>query len=188
LKIWSTLKLDSSYRPIQVISALEAFAMVYTGRAQLIEAYANEYFHSVSDNFPIPSIIVVCKYVRKTKFRLRCNRRNVFWRDRYRCQYCGIVNEGKVMTLDHVIPRSRGGMKVWQNVVTCCHPCNQRKGDMLLNECGMVLQRAPALPSPYMFRTLDRASTPQSWIPYLPRKRKQGTPDHSPINEFNNAN
>ena len=181
MKIRSTLKLDSSYRPIQVVSALEAFAMVYTGRAQLVEAYTDEYFHSVTDKFPIPSIIVVSKYVRKTKFRLRCNRKNVFWRDRHQCQYCGVVHEGKVLTLDHVIPRSRGGLKVWQNVVTCCHRCNQRKGDMLLADCGMILRRAPALPSPYMFRTLDRSSTPQSWIPYLPHKRQQGMSDHPPL-------
>ena len=155
--------------------------MVYTGRAQLIETYEGEHFRSISQHFPIPSVIVIPRYVRKDRFRLRCNRKNVFWRDCYECQYCGEVNEGKTLTLDHVIPRSRGGRKAWQNVVTCCRRCNQKKGDKLLKDCGMVLRKAPALPSPYIFRTVERLDTPANWTPYLQAKATLIPLEHSPL-------
>jgi 5-methylcytosine-specific restriction endonuclease McrA len=167
LKIRSTLKLDSSYRPIQIIDALEAFGMIYLERATIVEVYHNEYIRSAHDRFPIPSVIVVKKYIRKDRFRMRCNRKNVFWRDRYSCQYCGSVHEGKDLTLDHVVPRSRGGLKVWQNVVTCCRRCNQKKGDKYLEGSGMSLLKKPIHPSPYIFRSVERLDAPGDWIPYL---------------------
>ena len=94
----------------------------------------------------------------------KISRRALFARDGWRCQYCG--STGK-LTLDHVVPRSRGGDSVWENVVTSCAPCNLRKGDRLLEEVHMRLIAAPRPPAPALFVTLSAPSIPDRWQPYL---------------------
>ena len=160
-----TLKLDSSYRPVQVIDALDAFGMVYLGRANLVEVYDDQYFHSINEKFPIPCIISVNCYVRKSTINLRCNRKNIFWRDRNICQYCSKKYDSKLLTLDHVTPRSKGGPKTWENIVTCCHSCNQKKGDKLPIDAGMKPIKPPKAPSPHIFHTIEDLH--DKWLIYL---------------------
>jgi len=167
LSKWRTLKLDSSFRPVQIISAFDAFCMVYMGRANIVEVYEGEFFHSAYKKFPIPSVIALKRYVRRGKLRLRCNRKNVFWRDRCTCQYCGNIFEPKELTIDHVTPRSRGGPKVWENVVASCRPCNQKKGSKLPYEANMHPITSPTVPSAHIFHTVERKSVHKKWLPYL---------------------
>jgi 5-methylcytosine-specific restriction endonuclease McrA len=95
----------------------------------------------------------------------KISRRALFARDGWRCVYCG---EGGVrLTLDHVVPRSRGGDSVWENVVTSCAPCNLRKGNRLLGEAAMVLRKAPKPPAPALFIRLAAPRVPTAWQPYL---------------------
>ena len=89
---------------------------------------------------------------------------SVVARDGYRCQYCG---DHARLTIDHVIPRSRGGSSQWDNIVTACAPCNLRKGNRLPHEAGMQIRSAPSVPSPQLFLTLGAATVPDCWGTYL---------------------
>jgi 5-methylcytosine-specific restriction endonuclease McrA len=98
----------------------------------------------------------------------RISRRALFARDGWRCVYCG--DSAGRLTLDHVVPRSRGGDSVWENVVTACAPCNLRKGDRLLEETHMHLPRPPRAPSPVLFISLALHRVPDAWLRYLPAR------------------
>lgn len=162
-----TLKLDSSYRPIQVIDIYEAFSMIYTERANLVEVYDNKFIRSVSESYPMPSVISINRYVNFSKITLNCNKNNVFWRDSYTCQYCGRHFPENYLTLDHVTPRSKGGPKSWENIVTACKKCNQIKGNQLPREAGMIPINFPKHPSSHIFHTVRRELVHNKWLPYL---------------------
>jgi 5-methylcytosine-specific restriction endonuclease McrA len=95
----------------------------------------------------IPQVIVLARYQRNPPRTVRFNRRNIYIRDRYQCQYCGASPDRENLTIDHVSPRSRGGRSVWENVVTACAACNAKKGDRLPAECGMHPRTPPRCPS-----------------------------------------
>ena len=134
-----SLKLDAAWQPLEIISTYRAFNMCYSGRAKVVSS-------SSIDGLEIPSVIVLHKYVRKFPFRLSCNRKNVFWRDNCQCQYCGNVFKIDELTMDHVIPKSKGGKKVWENIVTSCSNCNSKKGSRTPEEANMPLLRRPYSP------------------------------------------
>ena len=162
-----TLKLDSSYRPVQIISAFEAFCMIYLDRANLVEVYDGEYYHSAYEKFPIPSVISLKRFINRDKLTLKCNRKNVFWRDQNICQYCGGHFPTDKLTLDHVTPRSKGGPKSWENIVTCCKRCNQVKGDKLPFQAGMKPLKQPSQPSSQIFHIVEKGKIHETWLPYL---------------------
>jgi len=95
----------------------------------------------------------------------KISRRALFARDGWRCMYCGTTS-GR-LTLDHVVPRSRGGDSVWENVVTSCAPCNMRKGNRLPDEIEMTLRKPPRAPAPVLFIHLATPKVPDGWQPYL---------------------
>ena len=112
-------------------------------------------------------MIRLLHYVRVPRaVKRRISRRALFARDGWNCVYCG--SSGGRLTLDHVIPRSRGGDSVWENVVTACAPCNLRKGDRLPEEVAMSLPRPPRAPAPVLFIRLATQRVPESWQQYLP--------------------
>jgi len=164
---YKALKLDSSYRPVQIVSSFEAFCMVFLGRANLIETYRDEYFHSSHERFLIPSVISLNRYIKRDKLNLKCNRKNVFWRDKNVCQYCSNKFPIDKLTLDHVTPRSKGGPKTWENIVTCCKKCNQIKGDKLPIEANMKPIKVPVQPSSHMFHMVEKKNIHETWLPYL---------------------
>lgn len=141
---YKTLKLDASWRPVAVTSATEALILVMSGKAQVLETWERK-ISSVNSSFALPAVIVLGKYVRKKKFKVRCTRKNVLWRDKHTCQYCGLG--GLRLTLDHVFPRSRGGIKTWTNIVAACIHCNQRKADKTPKEANMKLLKEPSKPT-----------------------------------------
>ena len=154
MKNWKVLKLDSSYRPIQVIDWTEAITMVFTGRAKVVEYRDGCYAHSASDKFQIPSVISINRYVKQARVTLRVSRRNLFIRDDYTCQYCSVRFPKGTLTIDHVTPKSAGGPKTWENIVTACRRCNQKKADHLPRDVGMFPKKTPRAPSPSMFYNL----------------------------------
>lgn len=103
--------------------------------------------HSPGFNLMLPRVIVLSRYHRNPPQRVKFNRRNIFLRDRYTCQYCGKAPKDDDMTIDHILPRSRGGVTTWDNVVLACTTCNIRKGNHLPTEIGMALLAAPKKPS-----------------------------------------
>ena len=158
-----TLKLDASYRPIEIIEGLKGFSMVYTGRAQVVENHT----HQLSALFYYPSVIVLKKYIRKKPVYLSPTRANIYWRDEHKCQYCAQTFEYNDLTLDHVIPKSRGGQKTWNNIVTCCKGCNQKKGPKTPSEASMTLLRKPDVPKFNVLRSQHGIKIPETWKNYL---------------------
>ena len=137
------LVLNSSFEPINVCAARRALVLVLKGVAAA-EEHANSHVHSARQSVPVPSVIRLLEYRRIPHQTRALSRKNILMRDRNTCQYCGEVMLPSDLTLDHVVPRSRGGNSTWENLVACCHPCNRRKGNRLLNEIDdMILLREP---------------------------------------------
>ena len=144
--VQQVLVLNASYEPLNVTTVRRAHVLVFKGKAEVIEELA-EPLRSATVTFPRPHVIRLVQYVRVPRtLQRKISRRALFARDGWRCMYCG-TNGGR-LTLDHVVPRSRGGESVWENVVTSCAPCNLRKGNRLLHEIAMTLHTTPRAPSP----------------------------------------
>ena len=159
------LVLNASYEPLNVCTVRRAHVLVYKGKAEVLEDLPRP-LRSASDTFRWPHVIRLIQYVRVPRaVKRKISRRALFARDGWRCQYCG-TSTGK-LTLDHVVPRSRGGDSVWENVVTSCGPCNLRKGNRLLEEARMDLIAHPRPPAPTLFVTLSAPRVPYVWQPYL---------------------
>ena len=158
------LVLNSSYEPLNVCSVRRAHVLVFKGKAEVV-SHSERLLRSATSNFPWPLVIRLLAYVRVPRvIHRRISRRALFARDGWRCQYCG---SGGRLTLDHVIPRSRGGDSVWENVVASCAPCNLRKGDRLPEEVEMHPRQKPRPPVPALFITLAAPAIPAGWQPYL---------------------
>jgi 5-methylcytosine-specific restriction endonuclease McrA len=161
-----TLVLNASYEPINVVSARRALTLVIRGSAH-VEKVSPYFVRTAKLAFRIPSVVRLLVYRRMPHRNRAVSRRGVLLRDRYTCQYCGRVLDARRLTLDHVIPRSRGGAGTWENLVACCHPCNNRKADRTPAEAGMQLARRPsAIGAHAKYRLLAGATEP-AWEPYL---------------------
>jgi 5-methylcytosine-specific restriction endonuclease McrA len=161
------LVLNASYEPLNVTSVRRAHVLVFKGKAEVIEELEQP-LRSASDTYAWPHVIRLVHYVRVPRaVQRKISRRALFARDGWRCVYCG-TGSGR-LTLDHVLPRSRGGESVWENVVTSCAPCNHRKGNRTLEEAAMSLQRLPRAPAPVLFIQLAAPKIPSRWQPYLGR-------------------
>ena len=158
-----TLVLDAAWQPINIIPAERAFGMVFSQRAQAVESYSQK----LCALFYYPSVIICKSYVRKNFVALYPTRANILWRDSYTCQYCKKTGTSRTLTLDHIIPKSRGGDKGWLNIVTACERCNQRKGDKTPPEASMSLIREPFVPKFNILRVLGLKETPEPWKKYL---------------------
>lgn len=160
------LVLNASYEPLNVCSVRRAHVLVWKGKAEIVESHDRP-LRSAAGAFVWPHVIRLLQYVRVPQaVKRRISRRALFARDGWRCVYCG--TSGGRLTLDHVVPRSRGGDSVWENVVTACAPCNLRKGDRTLEEAAMSLPRQPRAPAPVLFIRLAAARVPETWRQYLP--------------------
>ena len=161
---FKTLKLDAAYRPIEVINGTDALVMCLIGKARSIETY-DAVIRSATNMFKIPSVIVLSRIVKFRFNALHCNRKSVFKRDGHICQYCYKSFGEKELTLDHVLPKSRGGDKSWTNLVASCKKCNQKKGDKTPDEAGMKLLKVPKRPKSNI---VDSTSNNQKiWKDYI---------------------
>ena len=159
------LVLNASYEPLNVCSLRRAHVLVHKGKAEVIEELDRP-LRSASSTYRWPHVIRLVTYVRVPRLvQRKISRRALFARDGWRCVYCGTA-AGR-LTLDHVIPRSRGGDSSWENVVTSCAPCNLRKGDRLPHEIKMELPRVPRAPAPVLFIRLAAPRIPTGWERYL---------------------
>lgn len=159
-----TLLLNASYEPLGVIPVRRAVVLVLADKADVVAAGAGS-LRSARTSVPVPSVIRLRAYVRVPyRARLPLNRRNLLARDRGRCAYC----DGRGDTIDHVVPRSRGGEHVWENVVAACRPCNGRKDDRLLGELGWTLPFAPQAPTGWAYLLVGVATIDPAWSTWLP--------------------
>ncbi|NQV06505.1 HNH endonuclease [bacterium] len=158
------LVLNATYEPLSVVSIRRAVVLVVRDKAELVES-SDRIWSSERMQVPVPSVIRLRRYVRVPfQRRVPLNRRAVFARDGSHCQYCGAAAEN----LDHVMPRSRGGDHIWENVVAACRPCNTRKGDRTPEEAGMVLTMPPKVPRRHGWLLIGLGGPPDpSWMAYL---------------------
>ena len=134
------LVLNASYEPLNITSWRRAVVLLLKGKAEQLEHNGR----LVYSDFPLPSVIRLRQYIRIPYKEIPLTRRNILERDRCTCQYCNY--RGEQLTLDHIIPRSRGGRETWENLVAACVRCNVKKGNRTPKEAGMTLHRLPRRP------------------------------------------
>lgn len=166
----SCLLLSYDYTALRVIPVKQAFKLIFSDKAEIVSEFKDKVVKSVTRAFSIPSVIRLLNKF-KLKFNVRLTRKNILIRDRNRCRYCGKEDSSAALTLDHVLPRSRGGKFSWENIVTCCLDCNARKGDRTPEEAGMkIIGGMPDRLDMYEYiRCLLKTRLSQSaeWEPFL---------------------
>ena len=159
------LVLNQSYEPLTICRARRAIVLLYHGKAEMLENGVG-FIHTISDIFPLPSVIRLACMIRHPYRQKKLTRFEVFNRDRYTCQYCG--KETRHLTLDHVLPRYRSGEHTWENVVSACVPCNRRKAGRTPPEAGMRLTHTPSRPKGNSFVIPHQYhQTRDEWQKYL---------------------
>jgi 5-methylcytosine-specific restriction endonuclease McrA len=162
------LVLNASYEPVNICAARRALVLILKGVAAA-EAHAGDFLHASRRDYALPSVIRLLEYRRIPHQTRALSRKNILIRDRYTCQYCHKTFAGAELTLDHVIPRSRAGETSWENLVACCHACNNRKGSRTPEEAGVRLLRQPRPfslhTSRHLMRLVGRAD--EQWRKYL---------------------
>ncbi len=178
------LVLNRSFLPVHVTSVRRAFSLLYQGIACAVnEQYRTFDFDSWADLsvsvhddtiglvdrvMRVPRVILLVAYDRLPRRQVRFSRFNIYNRDRNTCQYCGAKFSRNELNLDHVVPRSQGGLSRWENVVCSCHACNRRKGGCTPDQAGMRLLRPPRRPewTPFMLETFSLRRY-KEWTPFL---------------------
>jgi len=158
------LVLNRDFSALTVCSVHRAVVLIHLHKAELVEALPGHFMRSPSTSFPWPSIVRLKMYVRVPYRRIMLSRKNILRRDGFRCQYCGNRDQ---LTVDHVVPKSRGGKDTWKNLVTACTSCNNKKGSRTPEEARMPLRRQPFRPSHVMFIRDYVGTVEDTWKPYL---------------------
>ncbi len=146
--------LNATYEPITIVSSKRALILYLEGKAMIVEEHPDLVVRSPNQTFPVPTSIVLKHFVKgRMVFRTKAllTQRNLFIRDQYTCQYCGRnkqqLKSSEFLTRDHVMPRHIGGRDIWENVVTCCNSCNNKKAYHLLEDINMTLLKIPTAPT-----------------------------------------
>ena len=163
-----TLLLSQGYEPIKVISWQRAITLLTLGKVEVIEEYDHE-IRAVSVVIKIPAVVRLLRAFRRHAKPVKFSRINIYARDGYRCQYCGTKCSISELTYDHVIPRAKGGKTTWDNIVTCCYPCNYAKGSRTPAEAKLSLRSTPVRPEwvPAVTIRVSTRSVPDAWRDYL---------------------
>jgi 5-methylcytosine-specific restriction endonuclease McrA len=162
------LVLNATFEPINVTAVRRALVLMLKGVAQAEETNHHE-VHSTSKAIQVPSVIRLLSYRHIPQQSRALSRKNILLRDRNTCQFCGATFPASELTLDHVMPRSRGGRSSWENLVACCYACNNSKGDRTPEEAGLKLQRRPRPFTLHTSRQLMRlmGHRDEKWRKYL---------------------
>ena len=159
------LVLNANFEPLNVCSTARAIGLLFVGKAEILQN-GRGLIRTTSRTYERPSVIRLQYMVQRPRPRVRLSKREIFRRDGYRCQYCG--RSSSRMTLDHVIPKHRGGTHEWQNLVSACPPCNRYKGHRTPREAGMKLLHVPTEPAATALYVYGRYLTRnEEWVPYL---------------------
>ncbi|NTV01466.1 MAG: HNH endonuclease [Chlorobiaceae bacterium] len=159
------LVLSASYEPLSICDAKNAVLLVFGGKAVTVAHHPGLSISTVSEKFPLPSVVRLTVFVHIRFRAVSLNRKNIFLRDGFRCQYCG--RKDVPLTIDHVMPKSRGGEDTWENLITACRPCNTSKGNRTPAEAGMAPLKEPGSPSRITFFREHYLPVAESWKPYL---------------------
>ena len=164
----------STWEPLAVVSVPRAVNLILADKAIVVEE-TGKFLRTVSSQFPIPSVIALRTYINVPRRRAHWSRKAVLIRDNFTCIYCGVkpgsILRGKVLaksdlTVDHILPRSRGGKDHWTNTASACYACNHRKGNRLPNEAGMKLRWEPKTPRT-SYLVIAIGSGPAAWKQYV---------------------
>lgn len=168
------LVLNATFEPLQIVSWQRAMQLLFQGKVEVVEESEKE-IRTVRFTMKVPAVLRLLTYVplKKKKQIVRFSRANIFLRDNSVCQYCGKSFSKTHLTLDHVIPIVQGGKKSWENIVTACKPCNQKKGGRTPAQAGIHLKRKPRRPNwlPMAQLTVGVSLAPESWKIYLKLER-----------------
>ena len=161
------LMLNQSWEPLRLVSLKKAIMLLLQEKAELVEA-AEQRLRAQHLAFAIPLVIRLVRYVSIKRGRrpVSCSRRGILLRDRDTCQYCGAMPGRKYLTIDHILPRSRGGVTSWENCVAACEACNHKKGGRTPAEAKMSLRSAPAAPKYVAFRLIGELERHAVWSKY----------------------
>lgn len=159
-----TLVLNAGYEPLGIVSFKRALILVLNNKATVLAGSPEATVHSAHDEYELPSVILLARYVRIPGSRtVPLSRRGVLRRDGFSCAYCS----KPANTIDHVTPRSKGGTNSWENLVACCFGCNNRKGDKTLAELGWKLNVTPRMPSGTAWNVRGAERLEAEWSDYL---------------------
>ena len=159
------LVLNANFEPLNICNTRRAIGLMMTSKAMLI-LNGRGYIRTVSQKYPRPSVIRLERMIKRPRIRVKLSKREVLRRDNYTCQYCG--KKVPHLTIDHIIPRSRGGEYKWSNLVAACPSCNHRKGGRTLEQAHMHLLRNPSEPPSSAAYIFARHLTyNEDWIPFI---------------------
>jgi len=174
----SVLVLNQNYQPLNVCSVRRAVSLLGRGKAETLEQ-SGSYLRSAYAALAEPVVIRLVYLVKRPLHRRRLSRREVFNRDQHRCQYCG--TQTRALTVDHVVPRSRGGTHEWTNVVSACDACNHRKAGRTPREASMKLLARPTEPRPNPYALFHNGRIEQAWRPFLPWLETSAAPEREVV-------
>ena len=160
----AVLVLNANYSPMTICTAKRAICMNYLEKIDVL-AFYHEKVHSPSIAVNLPSVVKIRNFIRYDNLSMELNRKNILARDKNTCQYCGKSNTP--LTLDHILPKVKGGQDIWENLVTACKVCNQKKGDSSPEEAGMYLIKSPKRPHRIHFFQHYVRDRQEDWRPYL---------------------
>jgi 5-methylcytosine-specific restriction endonuclease McrA len=164
-----TLILTQGYLPHRIVGWQKAITMLVIGKVEVVETY-DEVIRSVSLSLRMPAVVRLTRKVRHHDPKVRFSRINVLTRDGFRCQYCGVKQLARDLTLDHVVPRSQGGAATWTNIVAACRACNGKKANRTPEQAGMKLLSRPVRPKTLpnaTWRARDGGALPTAWKPWV---------------------
>lgn len=147
------LVLNASYEPLNICGWKRAFILVFKGKAEQVEHNGKVIYA----DFHLPTVIRLRRYIKVPHKEIPLTRKNLMYRDHYSCQYCGL--RSNTLTIDHVIPRSKGGMDTWDNVVACCQTCNVKKGNRTPKSAGLSLLKPPRAPIGHLYFEIKRLAS-----------------------------
>ncbi len=159
------LLLNQSYEPLTLCTTKKALILIILQKAELVNSNSKLAVRTVNKSFPWPSVIRLKAYIKVPYVNINLTRKNILRRDNHKCGYCG--RGDLTFTIDHIIPKTKGGKDTWENLVTACLPCNNKKGSKTPEEAGMQLRIKPHKPNYIMFILNSISRIDESWRPYL---------------------
>ena len=158
--------------PLKIVDSIEALVLCLIGKAYAVESYTKQ-INSVSNSFKLPAVIVLTRIVKFSFKTISCKRQNIIWRDKNVCQYCSRLCCIDELTVDHVLPRSKGGLNTWENLVAACKKCNQKKGNKTPEQANMKLIKKPIKPKSCILRNVNKKQVSHLWKNYLWEKNDE---------------
>lgn len=161
------LLINLTDEPMHFIAAKKAIRLLLKNKAEVISFWPDLYIETINTKFSFPSIIKMKYYVKARRKNIRYSKYAVFYRDQFTCQYCGIRTNKNNITLEHILPKSLGGISSFENCITSCNLCNRRKANKSLGESGMSLMTIPKIPKTYIYNIFPTDIWFDGWEKFL---------------------